>query len=53
MAGLLEVNADEAVGGSLNDIDDDAFVLAHAAALDRGGPRRRRRWRRRRFCRQG
>ena len=32
-AGLLEVNADEAVGGALDDIDDAAFVLAHAAAF--------------------
>src|SRR4051812_27304368 len=32
-AGLFEVDTDEAVGGPLDDIDDLAFVLAHAAAL--------------------
>ena len=32
-AGLLEVHADEAVGGPLDDIDDPAFVFAHPAAL--------------------
>ena len=32
-AGLLEIDADEAVGGPLDDVDDAAFELAHAAAL--------------------
>ena len=32
-AGLLEIDADEAVGGALDDVDDAAFLFAHAAAL--------------------
>ena len=53
-AGLLEIRADEAVGGPLDDVDDPAFELAHAAAL-RFEPhaKRCRRWRRRPFSRRG
>ena len=48
-AGLLEVRADEAVGRAVDDVDDAAFGLAHAAdAAATAGRSPCRRWRRRR-----